>query len=160
MFELLAGQSVHAIAGQVSECNERMPGLYVAQSQADDSLFRFGESQNLASRRSMHAGPAAHAGWAKPPNWTETYRPWKFRWAAVFPNANRCCVRKCEDLLSGTLAEHFEAVDPSGFRVPRELHEVLSTVLNPLIPRFQKIADMQTGAFFNKNVYWLPKMVR
>ena len=138
LLELKAERSFHQVA------NANLIGLayqraviYICRN-ADGTLLRFGETTDLLARRNTHKGNAAHEGWKKPPNWTETFRPWRMVWACMIPGGDKPCRRKCEDLLSGVLAASFKACDPSGFSVEIGEWEDIEMLATTTVPKWRR----------------------
>ncbi|MFL6759456.1 hypothetical protein [Sphingomonas sp.] len=128
--------------------------VYLVQSRTEPRYFRIGETMNIVGRKHAHGGKAASAHWKRPPNWTQTFRVWDFRWVALVEGASRVALRMCESCLIGEFAKHYQFVDPSGFEAdPIGLPRIVR-LAESAVPVLADIAALQTGEFFDKNAYW------
>lgn len=128
-------------------------GLYVVRSRTEDrSIFRVGAagfSGSIISRLKSHRkGPARNR--AKPPNWTELFRPFDPVWVAHLVGATRAGTLTAERQLLVEFARHYQFVSDSGFCDPSENIERIISIAQGTVDEIHRLLLAQRASFFRK----------
>lgn len=131
-------------------------GLYIVRRRTEDRrIFRIGAAGfqgSIISRLNSHRkGPARNR--AKPPNWTELFRPFDPVWVAHLVGATRVGTLTAERQLFVEFARHYQFVSDSGFCDPSEDIERIISVAQGTVDEIQRLLIAQRAPYFKKASY-------